>query len=198
MFFSWVFLRTWGVWRLRWHRMSWMKHFIFYSVVFFFYGLIWTPVCWLFRENAATLLSWEAPEIFCDCVAGWFQPHAPKLVMRDTRCETLIKVSRYLYALPWDLMHRNTSSKQCDKLTPLPQMRPWLLCQERPPWPQGHRKKRGEISQKTLIETLHVDLDVRASCQWGGGLWELAVMCARIINLNTIKKLRGIKATVMR
>lgn len=54
----------------------------------------------LFRENAATLLSWEAPEIFCDCVDGWFQPHAPKLVMRDTRCETLIKVSRYLYALP--------------------------------------------------------------------------------------------------
>lgn len=76
-----------------------MKHFIFYSVVFFLWFNMNSSLR-LFRENAATLLSWEALEIFCDCVDGWFQPHAPKLVMRDTRCETLIKVSRYLYALP--------------------------------------------------------------------------------------------------
>lgn len=140
---------------------------------FFFSGLIRTPVCWLFRENAATLLSWEAPEIFCDCVDGWFQPHAPKLVMRDTRCETLIKVSRYLYALPWDLMHRNTSSKQCDKLTPLPRMRPWLLCHDRAGasalTSRSQEKKRRNLAENSVIEPLHVDLDARASCQWRGG-----------------------------
>lgn len=149
---------------------------------FFFSGLIRTPVCWLFRENAATLLSWEAPEIFCDCVDGWFQPHAPKLVMRDTRCETLIKVSRYLYALPWDLMHRNTSSKQCDKLTPLPRMRPWLLCHDRAgasALTSRSQEKRGEISQRTLWLNLYmwIWMRERAASEEGGAVGVSSHVC---------------------
>lgn len=47
-------------------------------------------------------------------------------------------------------------------------MRPRLLWSVRPDL-KVTGKKRGKISPRTVIETLHVDLDVRASCQWGGG-----------------------------
>lgn len=59
----------------------------------------------------------------------------------------------------------------------------------------------GGLHTESMCETEHVNLvHGRESELPGkrGRLWEFGVMCARIINLNTIKKLRGIKATVMR
>lgn len=155
------------------------------------------------------LLSREAQEIFCGQVDEWFQTHGQKPVTRDTRCEMLIKVWRYLYAVPRGPVHRNPSSKQRDKPAPLPARKPplfshgWAGASAVTSW--SHRRRGwgwgwgwGERTKRD-VWIWSADVTVSSQCRGGGGgCGSLEVMCARIINLNTIKKLRGIKATVMR
>lgn len=103
---------------------------------------------------------------------GWMDSTTrPKPVMRDTRCETLIRALRYLYAIPWDPMHRNPPSKQRHELTPLPRLEP----AEDLPWPQGHTKRKEKSVGACWRAVWICSVEVSASSQWrrGGGCGSL-------------------------